>query len=186
MRGDGDEKNSNLFQLLQLRGFDDPAILELLQKKTDKYTSPCIQNELLKVMALQVTRQVVAGVRSSKYFTIMADEVTDSSNREQFAICFCWTDENFEPHEDFLGLYKVDTIHADSLVAAIKDTLLRMNLNLSQCRGQCYDGISNMAGAHSGVATQMSHVLCTHIVTGMLSTLRLGILLDNVNYSEIL
>lgn len=33
LHGDGDEKNSNLFQLLQLTGFDDPAILEFLQRR---------------------------------------------------------------------------------------------------------------------------------------------------------
>ena len=49
----------------------------------------------------QVPRQIAAAVRSSKYFTIIADEVTD---REQVAICFRWVDENFEPHEDFVGL----------------------------------------------------------------------------------
>ena len=50
----------------------------------------------------------------------------------------------------------MDTICADSLVPVIKDTLLRMNLNLNQCHGQCYDGASNMAGPHSGIATQIA------------------------------
>ena len=31
-----------------------------------------------------------------------------------------------------------------------------MNLNLNRCRGQCYDGAAAMAGAHKGVATQIS------------------------------
>lgn len=96
----------------------------------------------------------------------MADEVTDSSNQEQVAICFRWIDENFEPHEDFVGLYKVDTICADALVSIIKDTFLCMNLNLNQCRGQCYDGASNMVGPHSSVATQIAtqepHAVYTH------------------------
>ena len=30
-----------------------------------------------------------------------------------------------------------------------------MGLLLSQCRGQCYDGASNMAGCKNGVATQI-------------------------------
>ncbi|KAH3720250.1 hypothetical protein DPMN_130213 [Dreissena polymorpha] len=30
-----------------------------------------------------------------------------------------------------------------------------MNLSMSQCRGQCYDGASNMTGAKRGVATNM-------------------------------
>ena len=34
----------------------------------------------------------------------MADEVTDSSNKEQVVICFRSVDEQFEAHEDFVGL----------------------------------------------------------------------------------
>ena len=46
-------------------------------------------------------------------------------------------------------------IHSDILVAAIKDILLRMNLSLSDCRGQCCDGGSNMTGSRNGVAAQL-------------------------------
>ena len=35
-------------------------------------------------------------------------------------------------------------IAADSLVSMIKDVPLRMNLQLNNCRGQCYDGAANM------------------------------------------
>jgi len=41
-----------------------------------------------------------------------------------------------------------------------------MNVKLSNCRGQCYDGSSNMCGAHNGVATKLlqeeSRALYTH------------------------
>ena len=61
-------------------------------------------------------------------------------NKEQFTICFRWIDSNLQDHEDFIGLYEVDNISANCLVYHIKDVLLCMNLNLSKCRGQCYDG----------------------------------------------
>ena len=37
----------------------------------------------------------------------------------------------------------------------LEDTLLRMQLHLTSCRGQTYDGASNMSGKRSGVATQI-------------------------------
>ena len=37
----------------------------------------------------------------------------------------------------------------------MKDILLRYQLNLDMCRGQCYDGASNMLGKSSGVVTQI-------------------------------
>ena len=38
------------------------------------------------------------------------------------------------------------SIDADTLVAIIHDVLLRLNLKLENCRGQCYDGASIMQG----------------------------------------
>ena len=47
----------------------------------------------------------------TKYFSIMADEVTDSSNKEQFAICFRSVDDSFlHPNEDFIGFHHVESI----------------------------------------------------------------------------
>lgn len=52
IRGDGTEKDCNLVQLLRkVKGEDDPLILDWLERKYNKYTSPEIQNELLRCMA---------------------------------------------------------------------------------------------------------------------------------------
>ena len=109
-------------------------------------------------MALSIIRDIASSIRDGKYFTIMADEVTDASNREQVVECFRWVGSDYEPHEDFVGLHKVDKVNADTLVAVIKDVVLRMNLDLHNCRGQCYDGTANLAGSRTGTATQLRHV----------------------------
>ena len=61
-------------------------------------------------------------------------------------------------HEEFIGLYSPDLTSAESIVATIKDVLLRMNLRIENCRGQCYDGASNMSGVKSGVAAKILHL----------------------------
>ena len=119
--------------------------------KTNKYTSPEIQNEILKLVALQVLKEVAANLHSTTFYAIMVDETTDVSNDKQVVLCLCWVDNNFDAHEEFIGLYKVDSICSDSLVALIKDALLRMNRTLSKVRGQCYDGAANMAGSSLGL-----------------------------------
>ena len=81
----------------------------------------------------------------------MANEVTYSSNKEQVAICLQWIDEKFDAHEDFNALHKVESTKANALVAVLKDVLLRLNLSLANCGGQCYDGVANMAGIRTGV-----------------------------------
>ena len=67
-----------------------------------------------------------------------------------------WVDGELEPHKDFLGLYKVDDIQSNTIVAILQDILKCLNLTLSNCHGQCYDGANNMAGSKSGVSTQLS------------------------------
>ena len=50
---DKDEKceaNSNYYQLIKLRCDEDPSITTWLQKKSNKYTSVDIQNEILEVL----------------------------------------------------------------------------------------------------------------------------------------
>ena len=88
----------------------------------------------------------------------MADEVTDSSNREQVVVCLCSVDEKFAAHEDFVCIEKVDSIEANVLVGVLKEVLKDMKLSSVDCRGQCYDGAANMAGIRSGVATQICEI----------------------------
>ena len=54
IRGHRSEIDSNFIQLLKLRGEDDHRIEGWLKKRTDKYTSADIQNEILKLMAHRV------------------------------------------------------------------------------------------------------------------------------------
>ena len=60
-----------------------------------------------------------------------------------------------EAHEDFLGFYNVPDIGAETIVSAIKDVLLKLQLSLVNCRGQCYDEASNMIGHKTGVAKRI-------------------------------
>ena len=165
LRGDGNECDSNFIQLLQLRCVE-RDVQTWLRKKFNKYTSHDIQNELLKLMAIQILGDVQKRVQAAGKYSILADECTDCSNKEQFTINLRYVDGKLEDHTEFIGLYAQDSINADSLVASIKDVLCRMNLKLSDCRGQCYDGASNMSGSKNGVAAQLiteeSRAIYTH------------------------
>ena len=86
----------------------------------------------------------------------MVDECTDSSNHEQPAVCFRSVSKDLKVNEDFLGLYEIPDIAANTIVSVITDTLVRMNLTFFGCRGQCYDGAKNMAGERSGLAKQIA------------------------------
>ena len=64
---------------------------------------------------------------------------------------FRWVSDDFEVHEDFLGMYAVDSIDAKSLLSVVHDVLKRLNLSMSKVRDQCYDGASAMSGSRAGV-----------------------------------
>ena len=96
----------------------------------------------------------------------MADEYTDISNKERFSLCFRWTDELLDAHEDFLGYYEHPDIKSETIFTVIKDSLIRMQLPLQDLRAQAYDGASNMFGKKSGVSVKISaeqpKALATH------------------------
>ena len=60
-----------------------------------------------------------------------------------------------EVMEDFLGFHKLDNIKSVTVVNAMKDILLRLIVRLQHCRGQTYNGGSNMMGKKSSVFTKL-------------------------------
>ena len=156
LRGHGNESDSNFTQLMKLQGEDDPAIEGWLEKKTNKYTSADIQNEILTIMAHRILRGITSLLHKSPFLAIMVDETTDSANKEQVVICMRWVDtDNFEAHEEFIGLYQADSTNASTILSIIRDVLLRLNITITKLRGQCYDGAASMSGHKSGVATEI-------------------------------
>ena len=162
----GDSNNGNFIQLLLSEARYGSRIYKWLEKKTDKFTHSAIQNECLKLMSVMTLRNISKNVKQSKFYTIMADEVTDVSNHEQLVICIRWIDYNFEPHEDMIEFYQVEGIKSETLFKSIKDALNRMDIPLTDCRGHCCNGASNMVGVKTGVATRTkeieSRALLTH------------------------
>ena len=114
-----------------------------------------MQNEMLKVMSLRILRDIASKINPPRPFTIMVDETTDAGTEEQCVVVICWVDNGLQAHEDFIGMYVTASTDANSIVAIIKDALMRMNLSLAQCHGQYYDGAAVMQGCHNGVAVQI-------------------------------
>ena len=130
-------------------------ITKHLASKKHKYTHHEIQNELLDLMARQVVRSKVMTIEKNRYFAIMADKYIDKSNKEQLSFCVRTVADSLEPAEEFLGFYELENIKSGTTVRVIKDIMVRLNIQIENCRGQTYDGASNILGKKSGVATQI-------------------------------
>ena len=114
-----------------------------------------IQNEIVEIMAHSVLRKIAGTIRAHKYFSIIVDEATDCSFKEQVSICLRHVSpDTFQVHEEIVGLYETDKTTAEILTKIIKDVLCRLG---NDCRGQAYDGASNMSGRLSGVQAAESN-----------------------------
>lgn len=139
----------NLYQLLLLRSEESPQMREWLSKK--EYISPDIVNELIKIMGQTVLRSILAQIRSSMWFSLIADEASDISKNEHMCISIRWVNGQYEVNEDPLGLIQLPDTKAETLFSVLKDVLCRCSLPIAMCRGQAYDGASNMSGIRNGV-----------------------------------
>ena len=52
-------------------------------------------NEMLEALALDMLREIAENIQNATFFTIMADETADVSNKEQLVICIRWVDGCF-------------------------------------------------------------------------------------------
>ena len=71
-------------------------------------------------MADHVIRDLVSEIRGG-FFSIIRDEYTNISNKEQLTICIRLVDKELDAHEDFFRFYNVPDIGAETIVSAIKD-----------------------------------------------------------------
>ena len=71
------------------------------------YTSSVIQNQVINVLADQVRQKIIWKVHRAKWFSVIADEVTDVSNKEQLSLVVRYTDvDTLLVREDLLGFFE--------------------------------------------------------------------------------
>ena len=106
-------------------------------------------------MAHRVLRRLLEDIHSSAFLAVMVDEATDKSNKEQLTLVVRWVSDDFVVSEEFLGLYTLSAIYAQSIVDVMKDGFLRFQIPLAKLRGQCYDGCSTMTRTKAGVTAKI-------------------------------
>lgn len=72
-------------------------------------------------MAHQVLRRILDDAHTSLFLSVMVDETRDQSNKEQLTLVLRWVSDDFTVSEEFVGLYYLSVIDAQSIVDAIKD-----------------------------------------------------------------
>ena len=72
------------------------------------YTSKTIQNEMISVTADAIQGKIIDEIQAVKFFTILADEVSDCSNLEQVSVVIRFVDKDNNIEEEFLGFITVE------------------------------------------------------------------------------
>ena len=152
----GDEvegpNEGNFVQLVRFRAETDKVQAVHLSKgpKNARYTSKTIQNELVRVAGDKICTDILEEAKRAKFCSIIADEVTDKSNKEELSLVIRYVHEG-QIREVFVDVVEVERITGRVLGEAILKWLRDHNIPPSDMRGQCYDGASNIVGARSGV-----------------------------------
>ena len=100
------ENPGNFLALLRFRADAGDSALqcEFAASHRVTYRTPRVQNEILQCLAKYMHGEIVRKIKQAKFFSICADEVTDSSNKEQLPLVLRYLDVyRQENTEDFLA-----------------------------------------------------------------------------------
>ncbi|XP_063741277.1 zinc finger MYM-type protein 1-like [Eleginops maclovinus] len=136
---------------------EDDAEFNSWLQRGNNFTSPKILNEIIKIIGNKIVYDIVKEILSLPLiqYSLIIDGTQDAAGVEQESFCLRFIDKNLQPREEFIGLYQVTSTTGENIASAAKDVLLRLNLPLSQLRGQAYDGAANMSGRMQGVQAHL-------------------------------
>ena len=118
-RSDGSDVSS---KLLHVRAEGNPKMLQWITKTACKDMHHDNQNEMLELMAHQVLRRILDDTHTSPFLAVMVDETRDQSNKEQLTLVLRWVSDDFTVSEEFVGLYYLSVIDAQSIVDTLKES----------------------------------------------------------------
>ena len=110
------EVEGNLHQLLMMWSNFDSDLKRWISE--NKYISHDIMNEQIEMIWKSLLCVILENVHkcTSPWYSLIGDKATDVAHREQFNLSIRWVDNNYEIHEDPLGLFCLPNTTADTLV----------------------------------------------------------------------
>ncbi|KAF0709155.1 zinc finger MYM-type protein 1-like [Aphis craccivora] len=148
------ENDGNFRALLRFRiESGDSDLNEHLQNsnKNATFISAVTQNDIIQCCGDIVIKKIVEKVKKATYFSILADETTDTSHVEQLSISIRYVDSDSKTiREDFVKFLKVIDLSGEALGKTITELIEQIGLSLMNLRGQGYDGAANMSGKFKG------------------------------------
>jgi hypothetical protein len=153
---DNDVNPGNFIALLEEFAEHDPLLkghLENPLQKNARYVNWKSQNELIEIIGKKIIQaSIIEEINKSGFHAVQADEVTVSNN-EILSICVRFVDDEKNIREEFLEFIDLDRITGEVIGNSIIKFYQEAGLEVSDLRGQCYDGAANMQSEKKGVAS---------------------------------
>ena len=119
--------------------------------KNATYESYSTIVELLASISKVLESKVLDTLKKSSYFSLLADECTDVSSKEELSVCAHWLDDTDMPVEHFLGIIHAKETNAEALSGYLIDFLRSKTIKLESMRGLSFDGTNTMSGHITGL-----------------------------------
>ena len=126
--------------------------------KNATYVSSVFQNEVIEAIGKIIRRKIVDGIKTSRYFTLLADETRDVARSDQLSICLRYValgSGRYSIREVFLKFCEIGDRSGAGLARCLFENLQLEGLDIRDIRGQGYDGCSAMSGCYKGVQAEV-------------------------------
>lgn len=139
---------------------DDVKLMEHLENapRNATYRTKTIQNEIIETVGNYISSKIIAEVKQTRMFSVMADGEADTSNKENLSLVLRYVDSSKNIREEFVGFRLCGDETTGNAIRVLIINLVRdLGLTMDNCRGQSYDGAGNMAGRYVGASTLIQH-----------------------------
>jgi hypothetical protein len=112
--------------------------------------APEIQRDIVECFANEIVYSILEELVND-VFCLLVDESRDVSCKEQMVVVLRYVDKCGIVKERFVCVVHVTEATYSHLKSSIDSLFAKFKLSLKQCRGQGYDGASNMRGEFNGL-----------------------------------
>ncbi|XP_065645795.1 52 kDa repressor of the inhibitor of the protein kinase-like [Hydra vulgaris] len=149
----------NFVELLNYRIRGEDKVLEHHLNscaKNASYISNSSQNELINYCGKYIQNILISDIKENQFFLIITVEASDCSNQEQMSLIIRFIDSSFDVREEVMGfLHCKYGLSGEALCKTILLCLKDYSLDISNCRGQGYDGAGSVVGHIKGLAKRI-------------------------------